>query len=81
MIESGIFTHVRHPMYLGTLIIYVAFMLLTLSISSFIVWIIIFIVFDRMVSFEEQQLELMFGKPYLEYKSRVSKWLPYLKLS
>lgn len=76
LIESGIMAHVRHPMYLGTLLTYVAFFLLTLSIISFILWIIIFVIYDRMASFEEKQLERMFYETYLEYKNRVPKWFP-----
>ncbi len=76
LIETGIMAHVRHPLYLGTLLIYVAFFFLTLSLISFFCWIIIFGIYDRMASFEEKQLELMFCKAYLEYKSCVPKWIP-----
>lgn len=76
LIDSGILAHVRHPLYLGILVVYAAFLLLSLSIISFTAWIVIFMIYDRMASFEEKQLERMFGEKFLEYKRRVPKWIP-----
>jgi protein-S-isoprenylcysteine O-methyltransferase Ste14 len=75
--ESGIMAYVRHPLYLGTVLVYLALAVLTMSIISFVMWIGIFIIYDIMASFEERQLEIMFGKAYLEYKKRVPKWISY----
>ncbi|MHA2226364.1 MAG: methyltransferase family protein [Candidatus Hodarchaeales archaeon] len=77
LIESGIMAYVRHPMYLGTLLVYLAFVGLTLSISSFVLWIGIFVIYDTMASFEERRLENMFGEAYIEYKIRVPKWISF----
>jgi protein-S-isoprenylcysteine O-methyltransferase Ste14 len=76
VIDSGIMAHVRHPMYLGVLLIYVAVFLTTLSLICFFLFIGVFMVYDKMASFEEKQLEMMFGEQYLEYKKRVRKWIP-----
>lgn len=76
VITTGIMSRVRHPLYLGTLLMYLAFVLASLSVISIISWIVIFTVYDRMASFEEKQMEKMFGREYLEYKERVSKWIP-----
>jgi protein-S-isoprenylcysteine O-methyltransferase Ste14 len=32
-----------------------------------------------MVNYEENILEEKFGKDYLEYKNKVSKWIPSIK--
>ncbi|MHA1169572.1 MAG: methyltransferase family protein [Candidatus Hodarchaeales archaeon] len=76
VITTGIMSHVRHPLYLGTVLFYLSFALVTLSIISIITCIIIFVIYDRMASFEEKQMEKMFGKEYSNYKQQVSKWLP-----
>jgi len=39
VIDTGVYGWVRHPMYLGTLLIFLGFTVSTLSILSFIVWI------------------------------------------
>lgn len=76
VIDSGIMARVRHPMYLGTLLIYFAVSLTTVSVICFCLFIAAFIVYDRMASFEEKQLESMFGEEYLRYKAGVRKWIP-----
>lgn len=76
LITEGIFKHVRHPMYLGVLLIYLSLIFLSISLVSFATWIIVFLVYDRLASFEEKQLEKLFKEKYLEYKKKVSKWIP-----
>lgn len=77
VIESGVFRLVRHPMYLGALLIYVGFMLATLSIISFLLWMGVFIMYDKMATYEEEDLVRIFGEEYLNYQRRVPKWIPF----
>lgn len=76
LITNGILGYVRNPMYLGILLIYIAFIFLSISLISIGVFIIIFLVYDWMVNFEEKILENLFGNKYLEYKKKVPKWFP-----
>jgi protein-S-isoprenylcysteine O-methyltransferase Ste14 len=76
--KTGIFAHVRNPMYLSTPLIFIAFVLLTASLISIIPIIITFIVYTNMVKFEEKDLEKIFGQEYLDYKKKVPRWLPRL---
>jgi protein-S-isoprenylcysteine O-methyltransferase Ste14 len=76
VVDYGAMAYVRHPLYLAVLLFYFAFVFLTMSILSFLVWIIIFLVHNRMASFEEKQLIVMFNDDYTEYRNRVSKWFP-----
>ncbi len=76
LITGGILKYVRNPLYLGILLIYVAFILLSISIICIILFVIIFLIYNRMVNYEEKILEKMFGEEYLEYKRKASKWLP-----
>ncbi|MFX1277977.1 MAG: methyltransferase family protein [Promethearchaeota archaeon] len=76
LITEGIFKHVRHPMYLGVLLIYLSCNFLSISLISFAIWIIVFIIYDRLATYEEKQLEILFKEKYLEYKKRVPKWIP-----
>jgi protein-S-isoprenylcysteine O-methyltransferase Ste14 len=77
LIDSGIMLYVRHPLYLGVLLIYLSFTGLSMSIISLIIWIVIFTIYDRMASYEEKHLEIMFREAYLEYKKGVPKWISY----
>lgn len=76
VITNGILGYTRNPMYFGIILIYVAFICLSISLIAIAIFILVFLVYNRMVNFEEKLLENMFGEKYLEYKSKVPKWLP-----
>ena len=76
LITKGILGYTRNPMYFGILLIYVAFIFLSISLISIGFFIPVFLVYNKMVNFEEKILENMFGEQFLEYKKKVGKWLP-----
>lgn len=76
LVDSGVYSWVRHPMYLGTLIFCLAFIFIGVSILSIGIWIVFFIFYDRMASYEEISLIEILGEEYIVYQKRVSKWLP-----
>jgi len=76
LITNGILGYVRNPMYFGILLIYVAFLCFSISLMSIGFFVIIFIVYNWMVNFEENILENIFGEQYRVYKRKVSKWVP-----
>jgi len=76
VIDSGVYGYVRHPMYLGLLLIILGFSISTLSVLSLAVWAALFLFLDRMAAYEEADLTRLLGKPYVDYMKRVSKWLP-----
>lgn len=76
LVDSGVYSWVRHPMYLGTLIFCLAFLFVTVSIVSIGIWIAFFLFYDRMATYEERSLIQILGKDYTIYQKRVSKWLP-----
>jgi len=78
LITSGIYSRTRHPMYLGIIFIYLAFVFLTFSLSLFFAWIFIVIVHNKMVSYEEKDLVNIFGEHYKKYQQNVPKWFPDL---
>jgi protein-S-isoprenylcysteine O-methyltransferase Ste14 len=76
VIDRGLFTYARHPLYLGVLLIYLGFVLGSFSILSFVTFVLIFFVYNYLAIFEEKDLERAFGEEYLEYKKIVSRWIP-----
>jgi protein-S-isoprenylcysteine O-methyltransferase Ste14 len=77
VIDTGVYGYVRHPMYLGSLLILLGFTVTTLSILSLFVWVALFLFLDRMATYEEHDLTRILGQPYADYQKRVPKWLPY----
>jgi protein-S-isoprenylcysteine O-methyltransferase Ste14 len=78
-VKSGIYSLVRHPMYLGGLMILFGFLFLKFSLIAFAIWIIYFVLCDWMASYEEKDLLRVLGKEYADYQSRVPKWLVFSK--
>jgi len=76
LIDSGVYSLVRHPMYLGILLFCLAFFFVIPSLLSLVVWAIFFITYDKMVTYEEKDLIRLLGGEYIDYKRRVPKWCP-----
>ena len=76
LITNGILGYVRNPMYFGIILIYVAFIFFSISLICIGLLVVVFLVYNKMVNFEENLLENMFGEEYLTYKKTVPKWLP-----
>ena len=77
IIDTGVYAHSRHPMYLGALLILLSLSISTLSILSFIVWLVFFVFLDRMATYEEKDLKRILGQKYIDYQRRVHKWVSY----
>ena len=76
LITDGILGHVRNPMYFGVLLIYLACIFLSISLISIALWIVIIVIYDKLATFEQKQLENLFGEKYQEYKKKTPKWIP-----
>jgi protein-S-isoprenylcysteine O-methyltransferase Ste14 len=75
---GGIYARTRNPMSLGFYLICVAIGLLKgstfITLLSLIIWIPTHVFFLKI--FEERELELRFGQPYLDYKNKVPFLFP-----
>jgi protein-S-isoprenylcysteine O-methyltransferase Ste14 len=80
IIKSGIYSRVRHPIYLAPIIMYLGIIILTLSIISFVVWIFIIIFYYSMAKYEEALLIEKYGKEYKDYRKDVPMFIPRIKI-
>ncbi len=78
-IDSGVYSSVRHPMYLGGLLLLLSFLFISASLVALGVWIVFFIILNNMAAYEEKELVRLLGKKYVNYQSKVHKWLPIMK--
>jgi len=76
LIDSGVYSWVRHPMYLGILLSCLGFFFISPSLLSFGVWLTFFILYDKMTAYEERDLIRKLGEEYIAYQKRVPKWFP-----
>jgi protein-S-isoprenylcysteine O-methyltransferase Ste14 len=74
LITEGVYSWVRHPMYLGTLLLCLGFCFISLSLLSLGILLVFFILYDRMATYEEIDLLRIFSEEYSEYQNHVPKW-------
>ena len=79
VIDTGLFSIVRHPLYLSVLLIYVGLFLTTLSLFSLAIFIVIFLFYDYIARFEEEKLLEAFGEAYASYRGKTPKWFPRIR--
>ena len=79
VIDTGVFSIIRHPLYLSVLLIYLGLFFTTLSLFSLVIFIGIFLFYDFIARFEEQKLLEAFGEAYSAYMKTTPKWLPRFK--
>jgi protein-S-isoprenylcysteine O-methyltransferase Ste14 len=81
LIDTGPFSLVRNPLYLGNLLLWAGF-----TIAAELLWLLPFVVlllaieYHAIVRWEERLLESRLGESYRHYMTRVSRWIPRLGL-
>jgi protein-S-isoprenylcysteine O-methyltransferase Ste14 len=76
VIKNNVFSIVRHPIYLGAILLYLGFIIITLSIISFIIWMIIIFYYYLISRYEERLLIDKLGAQYEEYMNDVPMFIP-----
>jgi protein-S-isoprenylcysteine O-methyltransferase Ste14 len=78
LIAEGVFRLVRHPIYTGALLFYLAAILSTLSLISGVFYLVIIAFYIFICRYEEKILAQAFGNDYLEYKKKTGMLFPKL---
>ena len=76
VIYQGVFTHLRHPIYLGAILMYLAAVVLTLSLAAGAVWVLVLVSYAFLAQHEEKLLIKKFGEEYRQYMQLVPMWIP-----
>lgn len=76
LVTSGIYSKMRHPVYLGRMFMNLGFLIIFPIIPMLVVAIMFVIVWYLMALFEEIQLAKRFGKNYKKYKKNVPMFIP-----
>ena len=79
LITTGVFRHIRHPIYAGGVLGVVGFyMAFRSAVMLALVSLLYFIVIRHRLIFEEEMLIEEFGDEYREYMKRTTRLFPYL---
>jgi protein-S-isoprenylcysteine O-methyltransferase Ste14 len=76
VVSSGAFRYVRHPLYLGSILIYLGFTVSTASLFCLAILVVIVLFYNYIAGYEEKLLEAKFGDDYIQYEKKTGKWLP-----
>ncbi len=79
VVTTGIYTHIRHPQYLGALLAHIAISVLLSALYSFILTPLMITYLYFLARKEEIELKREFGKDYEEYKALVPMFIPTIK--
>ena len=79
LITNGVYTYIRHPLYATFLVFfYLSVVFYFQSYLVFIAQILSIFVAGKIVDKEEIFMKNLFGKEYVEYSQRTSKFIPYV---
>ena len=76
LVDWSVYAFVRHPMYLGILLVYLGLTAATLSMASLALLPAFLYAYDRFAAYEERMLVEELGEDYLSYMGRVRRWVP-----
>jgi protein-S-isoprenylcysteine O-methyltransferase Ste14 len=77
VIKKGVFGVVRHPIYLGEILLYLGLLILSVSLAAAAVWAIGVIFLHYISRYEEKLLLARFGEEYEQYMREVPMWIPW----
>lgn len=75
LVDTGLFSITRNPIYLSLIVILVGYVILAPTILSLILFCISVYIVNRQIGKEEKYLTEVHGEEYTNYKSRVPRWL------
>ena len=77
LVTNGIYKYIRHPQYLGILIIMTAWLFAWPTILTMIMWPILTYAYYRLAKKEEKFMIERFGKRYINYADQTPRFLPF----
>lgn len=73
----GIYAHIRHPLYLGSTLIGIGFMIMAWNVILAGVMVVLFLsVYRRTIKHEEEWVAELFGDEYRRWAASVGRFLP-----
>jgi protein-S-isoprenylcysteine O-methyltransferase Ste14 len=78
VISKSVFGVVRHPIYLSEIVLYLGFLVISLSLAAAVVWAATFVFLHFISRYEERLLLQRFGDDYARYMREVPMWIPRL---
>jgi protein-S-isoprenylcysteine O-methyltransferase Ste14 len=79
LVTTGLYAYVRHPQYLGFLLITLGLNVQWLTIITLLLWPILAILYYRLAKEEDKEMEAKFGEEFRKYKLSVPAFIPRIR--
>ena len=79
IVTKGIYSYVRHPQYLGFLLLTFGMNLEWMTFFTVLLWPVIAVLYYRLAKTEEKYSEELFGEEYRKYKRTVPMFVPRIR--
>lgn len=76
LVTKGIYANVRHPQYLGIMLITGALLIQWPTLPTLVMWPLLTLMYYRLAKREEGEMEGKYGNRYQKYKHEVPMFLP-----
>jgi protein-S-isoprenylcysteine O-methyltransferase Ste14 len=80
LITTGLYKHIRHPQYLGFLLLTFGMNLEWTTFFTLLLWPIIVVLYYRLAKKEEKESEEIFGETYQKYKHSTPMFIPRIQI-
>lgn len=78
LVTSGLYSRIRHPLYAGVVLIFLGYLLFSLTVTAAVHLGCLLLYLPIGIYFEEKKLLVQFGESYQKYKSQVPAIIPNL---
>lgn len=78
LVKNGIYRWIRHPAYLGLILLYLGIPLIVSSVLGFLVILLIVPLLLHRIKLEERMLIERFGAEYEEYRGHTKRLIPFV---
>jgi methanethiol S-methyltransferase len=79
LVKTGLYRYIRHPQYLGFLLITAGLNIQWLTIITTALWPALAFLYYRLAKMEEKEAEAKYGEEFCTYKRTVPMFIPRLK--
>ncbi|MGH7771236.1 MAG: methyltransferase family protein [Candidatus Binatia bacterium] len=77
LVTGGIYRYVRHPQYLGLILIVLGFNIQWPTLPTLLMSPVLIIMYVRLARREDEELARLFGQAFLDYAARVPTFIPW----
>ncbi len=80
LVTTGIYSYIRHPQYLGFLLLTLGMNIQWITIPTLLLWPAIVVLYYRLAKEEDKKMEEKFGEEYRKYSRSVPMFIPRIRI-